>query len=147
MASTQSKKTRKGLAIGLAVVGVAGLSLAAASQLSLTSAAKFQAGSVTINADCQGTTAIPVTFGAPTLNTTSGVYSAASVDFGSIAVTGTPNCNGLKYKVAIQTSTGGTWTDITPTGSPTVTAATLSVAIPSGTTASNITGVSLTIFS
>jgi len=146
MASTKSRTSRKGLAVALAVVGAAGLTLAAASQLSLTSAAKFQAGSVTINADCQGTTPVPVTFGAPALNTTTGVYAASSIDFSGIVVTGAPNCNGLKYKVAVQTATGGAWTDIT-VGTPTISAATLSVAIPAGTVASNITGVSLTIYS
>ncbi|KRD43143.1 hypothetical protein ASE38_02370 [Cellulomonas sp. Root930] len=145
MASSNSKKSRKGLAVGLAVLGVAGLSLAAASTLSLTSSAKFQAGSATISADCQGVVAIPVTFGAPTLATTgvnAGSYSASSVKFASIVAA----CDTLNYKVAIKTAAG--WTDITPTTpAPKIAGTTLDVSIPTATLANDITGVSLTIYS
>lgn len=142
MASTKSKKSRKGLALGLAVLGVAGLSLAAASTLTLNSSAKFQAGSTAILADCQTTgVPIPVAFGAPALNTTSGLYSASTVKFSSIATT----CNTLNYKVAIKTAAG--WTDITPGTGAQISGTTLDVTIPTATVANDITGVSLTIYS
>jgi len=150
MASTKSKKTRKALAVGLAVVGVAGMSLAAASQLSLTNNTKFQAGSTTITADCQGTTNIPVTFGTPTLNSTTGVYSAQSVIFSGVKSLAA-ECGGLTYKVAVKTPSG--WSEVT-TGTPTVPTTTaagstsvLTVAIPAGVVANDISGVSLTIYS
>jgi hypothetical protein len=148
MASTKSKKSRKGLAIGLAILGVAGLSLATASQLSLSNAGKFQSGAVAINADCQGTTTIPVAFSTPTLNTTTGIYSAASITFSGVKSTAA-ECGNLTYDVAIKTTglyaaaATGTVPVTVGAGSTSV----LTVAIPAGTVQSDITGVSLTIHS
>lgn len=150
MASTKSKKVRKVLAVGLAVVGVAGMSLAAASQLSLTNSTKFQAGSTTISADCQGTTPIPVTFGTPALNATTGVYSASTVVFSGVKST-SAECGGLTYKVAVKTPTG--WSEVTtgtptvPTTTPAASTSVLTVSIPAGVVANDISGVSLTIYS
>lgn len=59
MAVKKSSTTRKGLAIGLAAIGIAGLSLASAAQLNLTGG-QLQAGTVAVQS-CQ-TAAIPVTF-------------------------------------------------------------------------------------
>ena len=75
------------------------------------------------------------------------MYAASSIDFSGIVVTGTPNCNGLKYKVAVQTAGATVRGPSITVGTPTISAATLSVAIPAGTVASNVTGVSLTIYS
>ena len=68
MRSSTISLTRKGLAFGLAVVGIGGLSVASAAQLNLTgpAAGTLQAGSVAVvNSDCQRT-AIPVSFATPT---------------------------------------------------------------------------------
>src|SRR4051794_21447974 len=142
--STKSKKSRKGLAIGLAILGIAGLSLATASQLTLTNSGKFQSGAVDILADCQGTVPITVGFTAPALNATTGVFSAASITFAGVK-SQVGECVGLNYKVAIKVGT--TYTDVT-VGTPKVaapvspaTTTTITVAIPSGTVQSDIAGV------
>jgi hypothetical protein len=152
MASTKSKKSRKGLAIGLAILGVAGLSLATASQLSLSSAGKFQSGAVAINADCQGLTTIPVGFSPVVLNTTTGIYSASNITFSGVKSTAA-ECGGLTYDVTIKTVQTPVYTAVTiatPTVPTTVGAGTtsvLTVPIPAGVVQSDITGVSLTIHS
>src|SRR4051794_9603438 len=148
MASTKSKKSRKGLAIGLAILGIAGLSLATASQLSLTPSGKFQTGAVTLDADCQGTTAIGVTFPNPVLNTATGLYNAPAVVFTGVKST-TAECGGQTVRVAYKTT--GVYTAITPNPAnvpTTITAgstSSLTVTLPAGVTQNDITGISLTI--
>ncbi|PVU83349.1 hypothetical protein DDP54_10475 [Cellulomonas sp. WB94] len=61
---SKSTNRRKSIAIALAVLGVAGLSLASAAQLNLTGSNTVQSGTLALTADCQ-TTTIPVTFSAP----------------------------------------------------------------------------------
>lgn len=96
--STKSKKSRKGLAIGLAILGVAGLSLASASALNLGGTPQLQAGVKDV-AGCQ-TSTIAVSFGAPTL--VSGVYSSNTVKLASID----PTCANASYKIALLDSAG-----------------------------------------
>ncbi|WP_315098094.1 hypothetical protein [uncultured Cellulomonas sp.] len=85
MAVTKSKKSRKGLAVGLAVLGVAGLSLASAAQLTLTnsSSALSQAATTTVSGACQQTD-VAVSFGttpaAGTLGTGASFGYNATVD-------------------------------------------------------------------
>lgn len=84
--------TRKGLALGLAVVGIAGLSLASAAQLNLSSTHKVQTGSVKLIADCQ-TSPITVSFAVPDAQVT--LYKPASMTVGPID----PACLGYNYKM------------------------------------------------
>ena len=92
MASTKSKKSRKGLAIGLAILGVAGLSLATASQLSLTNSGKFQSGAVSDQRRLPGhDRRSRSTFRDPVLNTTTGLYYAATITFTGVDVDAPPS--------------------------------------------------------
>ncbi|NMR20312.1 hypothetical protein [Cellulomonas fimi] len=100
MATKKSSTTRKGLAFGLAFVGIAGLSLASAAQLNLTgpTAGTLQAGSTAVvNGDCQ-TTAIPVTFAAPVR--VGAAYKSAQIDLSGIQAA----CSGKSYKVSVLTA-------------------------------------------
>ena len=97
MRSTKISLTRKGLAAGLAVVGIGGLSVASAAQLNLTgpTAGTLQAGSVAVvSSDCQQT-AIPVTFATPTR--VGAAYRSATIDLKGIAAA----CSGKSYKLAV----------------------------------------------
>jgi hypothetical protein len=92
--------TRKGLAIGLAVVGIAGLSLASAAQLNLVGPVNgtLQAGSIaTVNADCQSAN-IPVTFSAPVRSGAD--YKSQSIDLKNIDA----KCSGKSYKLTVLTA-------------------------------------------
>ena len=74
-----AKNRRKSAAIALAVLGVAGLSLASASQLTL-STGTLQAGSIALT-DCQ-TTTVPVTY---TTTFTGGAYQVTGVRLANVA--------------------------------------------------------------
>jgi len=95
--STKSKKSRKGLAIGLAILGVAGLSLASASALNLTGAPQLQAGVKDVTG-CQ-TSSIAVAFTAPAL--TAGTYTSASLTLTSFDAGCALPAVAAKYKVAL----------------------------------------------
>jgi len=95
-----SSTHRKVLAVSLAVLGVAGLSLASASTLNVTgSGSTIQAGVDAVGA-CQGTSAVAASFGAPVL--TSGAYRTTSVSLSGIVAA----CAGKSLKVAFLDSTG-----------------------------------------
>ncbi|MGN8245063.1 hypothetical protein ACTHAM_002175 [Cellulomonas soli] len=99
MSSTKSSNHRKALAVGLAVVGVAGLSLASAAQLNFAAPqAQFQAGVDTV-ASCQSAT-VDSSFGTPVL--TGGAYVTDSVTLANIDAL----CAGKSYKVSLLDATG-----------------------------------------
>ncbi|NUU18913.1 hypothetical protein HP550_16805 [Cellulomonas humilata] len=110
MASTKSKKSRKGIAVALAFLGIAGLSLASAAQLNLTntSSALPQAATTTVTGACQQTD-IAVSFGttpvAGTLATGASFGYNATVD--SLVLTKIDaNCAGKTIKIALGDATG-----------------------------------------
>lgn len=138
MASTKSKKSRKGLAVGLAILGVAGLSLASASQLTLKPG-QLQAGVDVVGA-CQGTLPVTVSFADPALNATTGEYQTSSATLSGIAAACyTPTS---KYKIAVIPTTG---TPVEQTGN--VTGASITVTLPAATDAKLVSKISLTIYS
>jgi hypothetical protein len=138
---SKSTNRRKSIAIALAVLGVAGLSLASAAQLNLTGTASVQSGILAVNADCQ-TAPVTVTFSAPVRTGTT--YASATVDLAGID-SAVGKCSGKNYKLALLDSSNALVTGTTEkTG--TISAATLSVAIPAGQD-NNIKTVALTIFS
>ena len=146
MSRSKWSTRRKSLAIGLAVVGVAGLSLASASQLTMNWGQQtFQAGNVTVKTDCQ-TTPITVTYDSPTfLGTQTNPWTIANVNFVGIDAT----CNQKTYEVAYKVGTGA-WTQTTPTSgtvSATGTTNTITTALPAGVDPSTITAWALTIHS
>jgi len=101
--SEKKNNRRKGLAVALAVVGIAGLSLASASQLTLSTSATLQAG-VEDLAKCQGTTPVTVSFGEPTWSGATESFGVTSATFGNIAAA----CAGLNYKYVILDAGGDT---------------------------------------
>ncbi|KQY45991.1 hypothetical protein [Cellulomonas sp. Root137] len=137
MASTKSSKSRKGIAVALAVLGVAGLSLASASQLTLTGTPQLQAGVKDV-AGCQ-TTSIAVAFTTPVI--TSGDYKSASLTLTSFDAACTTAL--AKYKVALLDSTG---TIVQETTAANVTTGVATIALTTATPA-NISKVAVTIFS
>lgn len=136
MSTTTTTRSRRGLALGLAVLGLAGLSLASAAQLDLTDDATFQTGAVALTADCQGATAIPVSFGVPAR--TGNTYNATTVTFSGIANA----CAGMRYKAAVRTG-ASTWTDL---ADGTVSATSIAAALPAGVPANSVAEVALTIY-
>lgn len=147
MTARKSSTTRKGLAIGLAVIGIAGLSLASAAQLNLTGAGgTLQAGShAIVNADCQ-TADIPVKFAAPTM--VAGVYKASQIDLTDIDSL----CSGKSYKLSVLTSANvvlgseksGTVTTVV---GPATSALFMDISALSTAQVDSIARVSLTIYS
>jgi len=112
--STTSKRShgRKVAALGLAVIGAAGLSLASASQLNLTgsSSTAAQAGTTAVTAAVCQTSTIAITYG---LTPDAAGTLATGADFGfaaeSDALTLTAfdaACAGKNVKVALGTTTG-----------------------------------------
>ena len=94
-----AKNRRKSAAVALAVLGVAGLSLASASTLDLTGGT-LQAG-VTDLTNCQ-TAPIAVGFGQPALS--GGVYKVSTVTLSSVDAA----CKGKNVRVTLLNATGGT---------------------------------------
>lgn len=137
MASLKTKKSRKGLAVALAVLGVAGLSLASASQLTLTGTPQLQAGVKDV-AGCQ-TAPIAVAFTTPTIS--GGDYKSTSLTLTSFDAACTTAA--AKYKVALLDSTGAV---VQETTAANVTTGVATIALTTATPA-NISKVAVTIFS
>ena len=148
MRTTKISLTRKGLAFGLAVVGVGGLSVASAAQLNLTgpAAGTLQAGSVAIvNSDCQSA-AIPVSFATPTR--VGAAYRSAQIDLTGIAAA----CSGKSYKLAVlDAANAPVVAEVSGTVSTVVAPATSALAVNisalTTTQLDSIKTVSLTIYS
>ncbi len=153
MASSKSSKSRKVLAVGLAVLGVAGLSLASATQLNLNANnAQFQAGVQTV-ANCQPSGQnITVGFGAPP-TLTAGAYGTTTLEFRNVSDV----CLNKLSRVAL---TYGTTPPVTVEVPPSATTGTtvaltnvtggygtLSVTLPAAVAADAVTKVALTIYS
>jgi hypothetical protein len=146
---SKSSNRRKTIAIALAVLGVAGLSLASASQLSLNGGGTVQSGALAVNTDCQPEASkITLAFDAPTVTsatvagvTTSG-YASANVTLTGIDAA----CSTHHYKVALLDSTGALVATTGGEATGTTTPTSLSIPIPAGQD-NNIKTVALTIYS
>lgn len=138
---TTNHKTRRAAAIALVAVGAAGLTMAAASQLTMSWTGNFQAGSVVVSADCQPTAStISAAFSTPTFAAAQTLpWNVASVSFSGIHA----SCNTKTYQAAYKLATGD-WVAFGATG--TVAGTSVSVAIPSGVDAQAIKSVALTIY-
>lgn len=99
MSSSRSSRTRKVLAVSIAVVGVAGLSLASASQLSFSSPQPQMQAGVQVAGACQ-TTPLTVAFADPTL--ADGTFRSSTVTVSGFDAT----CNGESVKVALLDASG-----------------------------------------
>lgn len=139
--TTDTRKTRnvrKSAAVALAVVGAAGLSLAAAAQLNLGTGS-LGAGT-TVVATCQDEgTPIDVNFESNFVPGSDAGYEASSLSLSSIS----PECNGLKYKVTLSDA-GGSVLGSEATGTVSGT----SVTVPlSGVPADEVSNVAVVIHS
>jgi hypothetical protein len=134
-ATKKSNKGRKSAAIALAIVGVAGLSLASAAQLNIN-ASSLGAGNSIVTA-CQSTQ-ITVAF-APTYTAASLGYEATKVTLGAIAAT----CNNYSYSVRA-TGALGVALGTEATGN-TLALASIDVSLV-GVKASDVTGVSVVFY-
>lgn len=101
------RRRRKTAALVVGFFGVASLAMAAATQLNLFWAGNFQAGAVTVNADCQ-TSQITVGYDAPTFTAAQNPHpwSITNVNFTNIDAA----CATLDYEVAYKTT--GNWVSL-----------------------------------
>jgi len=131
--SEKKNNRRKVVAVGLGIIGIAGLSLAAASQLSLSVNSNLQAG-VEVLADCQ-TATVGVEFDSP-------AWNAGSFDVDGATLTNIDNeCDGLDYIFVVTGAGDAALQTVTGTVGGT------SITAPfSATDAEDITGVALTIY-
>ena len=134
MASTKTRTTRKTAALALAVVGVAGLSIASAAQLNLGTGS-LGAGT-TVVASCQAGTPIDVDFES---SFSDGEYKATSLNLSSVESA----CEGLDYKVTL-TDSGGSVLGSEATG--TVSGTEISVPL-TGVSAKDVANVAVVIHS
>lgn len=92
------RSTRRRAALALAVVGVSGLGIASAAQLTVSSRT-LQAGSATVG-ECQpATQAVAVSF---TSAFASGAYNASGVTLSNVAAA----CGGKTYRIQVATTAG-----------------------------------------
>jgi len=139
-ATKKSTKGRKSAAIALAVVGVAGLSLASAAQLTINNSSLGAGTSVV--ASCQpGAPAISVTY-TNVYSASTGVYNTSAVQLSGIAAA----CNGLKYQVQVQ-GTGGAALGAEATGTLPASGTTATVTLAVAQPAASILGISVVIYS
>jgi hypothetical protein len=152
-ATKKSTKGRKSAAIALAIVGVAGLSLASAAQLTVNSSTLGAGTSVVASCDDSITVGYSTTY-----NTTKNVYETNGLNLSGVNVAA---CNGLKYSVQLTQGgpsvagspavsvitgsqvTGGTLS-VTTLG--TDAAGTATISVPAAD-ASIVTGVAIVIYS
>ncbi|QIK84349.1 hypothetical protein [Sanguibacter sp. HDW7] len=142
MSSTTSRRPRRAAAIALAIVGVAGLSLASASQLDLVwGSGQLQAGNVAVDAGCQGTAPVTVSYGAPTFtSSTTNPWSGSTVDLTGIEGA----CGGKHYEIAYSVNGASSWTKLGSTGA--VSGTSISANIASIAAPESITNWALTIY-
>lgn len=114
--------TRKGLAIGLAIVGIAGLSLASAAQLNLTSGSL--AAGTTVVAACQPST-VPIVAGFTPKFVNPG-YNVDLITLGAVDVL----CNTQNVKVTLLNAAGGSLGELTGTVVTGTNTLTMTAAVP-----------------
>ena len=107
-----SRTKRRPIApIVLIVAGLAGLGLAAASELTLNWNGTFQAGTIPVTADCQEDGEIAVAFSEPTLTAstanTNTPWTVAELEFSNISTA----CTDHAYEVAVR-SGDMSWTKL-----------------------------------
>lgn len=140
-ATKKSNKGRKSAAIALAVVGVAGLSLASAAQLNINNSLLGAGTSVVDSCQPTGATSQPITVTFTNSYLAGSGYTTSAVVLNGIA----PTCLSLNYRVEVTGTNGvalGEVVDKIPATGTTATA-TLTTAV----SAKEILGVSVVIYS
>lgn len=131
-----SKNRRKTAAIALAVIGIAGLSLASASQLDLTGGT-LQAGTTDLT-DCQPSgTPVVAEMSAGTFVAGSG-YEASDVSLTGIDGA----CSGKQIEAVLLDSAGDA---LTTSAAATIAGTSASVSVPTGTSAVSVEGIAVVI--
>lgn len=127
---------RKSAAIALAVIGVAGLSLASAAQLNVSSASLGAGSTVVASCDDQ----VAAAFGTALSGTG---YTATSVNLTGVAAA----CNGLSYKLQLlQGATGAQTTLGAEVGGQLTVGTDGTASITVSQPAASVTGVSVVIY-
>ena len=136
-----SRPLRKATAIGFVIAAVLSVGVASATQLNMIWGGNFQAGAVTVQADCQPTAEnITAKFGTPTWNGTGTLpWTVSSVTFSGVNTA----CSGATYEGAYKLATGD-WIKITG-GTVTLTTTSFTMALPAGLDGSTIKNLALTI--
>lgn len=129
-----NRMRRRCAAVALGLVGVLGLGMASASQVSVGSGS-LGVGTAMV-ASCQGATPLSVSF---TSAFATGAYRATEVKVANVA----PACANLSYRLQL-TGPGGVAVGTERTGTVTLTGGVLTVSIPS-TPVTSITGVAVVI--
>ena len=136
------KNRRKTVAIAFLAATVLSAGVASATQLNMIWGGNFQAGAVTVTADCQpSATSITAKFSAPTFVNTGAVpWTVPSVTFGSVDT----SCGGASYEGAYKLVGDTNWTKITG-GTVTLTTGSFTMALPAGVDVQQIKNLALTI--
>lgn len=129
-----NRMRRRLAAVALGLVGVVGLGLASASQLTV-GGGSLGVGTAMV-ASCQGATPVTVSF---TSEFSSGAYRATQVKLSNVAGT----CNDLSFRLQL-TGAGGVAVGSEITGTVSLTGGVLTVPIPS-TAVTSISGVAAVI--
>ena len=108
--NNKKSRTARSAAVVLAVVGIAGLSMAAATQLDMSWNGEFQAGRTTVTADCQpGDQKIGVAFSDPVASTGGTLpWSIGKLEFSGINT----DCEGSRYKVDYKVTASSQWVSL-----------------------------------
>lgn len=139
--SNKNNKKRT-VAIGIAALGVAGLAISAAATLTLKWDGNFEAGAIDVNATCQGDTPVNVGFGEVAFAATEDVpWEVESLEFSNIQAAA---CKDMNYEAAIKVNSGD-WEKIVG-GEIGANDTSVSVSLPEGVDADDVTDVAFTIF-
>ena len=105
MATKKKNNSRKALAVALGIMGIAGLSLASASQLTVNTSSEVGAGVKAFGDNCQGSTPVTVSYAYATnaLAGTTG-YGITTVTVSGIATA----CNAKLITLGLTNATGAT---------------------------------------
>ena len=135
------KNRRKTAAIGFIVAAVLSAGVASATQLNMIWGGNFQAGAVSVQADCQPTAeTITAKFGAPAFAATATTpWTVAKVTFSGVNAA----CVGASYEGAYKLATGD-WVKITG-GTVALTTSSFDMALPAGLDVQTVKNLALTI--
>lgn len=134
MATKKKNNSRKALAVALGIMGVAGLSLASASQLTVNPSDEVQVGVGTF-ANCQGTTPITVDY---TYDTTTATTTSKIKDITFKGIAAACINKNLTFTLDYTLAGGGAGTQLAPVAHALVAADTTAAGYTYTATAANI---------
>ncbi|WP_188042914.1 hypothetical protein [Changpingibacter yushuensis] len=142
--SSRINNRRKGAAVLLAAIAARGIGFGAASQLNLSWNGTYQAGSVTVDSNCQATGQdITVGFSDPIFNAAVTLpWTISTIQFADVS----DACNTKSYSVAYQSSGSDEWTELVSGQTLNLSNGAFDVDLPSSVDPQEITNVALTIY-